>query len=359
MRSGLAGLFVVLVSAALLFLGCAKRGAPPGGPEDKTPPYVETFSPTSGSVAVELRSEISLTFSELMKHRTVETAVVVSPPCQWAKRYWRKNTYVLVPGQPLLRETTYLVSVGNAATDRHAVKMEKTFVAGFSTGASIEAGVISGKVTWKGLTVEQAMVEVFDAEQIGDLAGFPKATPLYVTLSGAGGQYEVPFVNTKKTYRVLAYMDRNGDSEYDEGEVAGCAPGEVALMDSLTNTGVDIMLCDASFKGSLEGKVYTSSQFDTSAVPDTSKPFEAFKVAVSVRSITDTTVSYDALADKDGRFRLDCVSPGSYVIEAFADHNGNAKKDKEDSFYVEFGDTIDIRSCSKPPTVEMTLEVKP
>ncbi|MFZ1948059.1 MAG: Ig-like domain-containing protein, partial [bacterium] len=151
-----------LVATGLVLLGpgCAKRGLPPGGPEDKTAPRVESMSPPSGTVEVDPAERMRLVFSEPMKRRTVETAVIVSPPVKWIKRYWEENTYVMVPGQSLLAEATYLVSVANTAEDRHGVKMEKTFVAGFSTGSTIEAGVISGAVSWKNLTVERGVVEV-------------------------------------------------------------------------------------------------------------------------------------------------------------------------------------------------------
>lgn len=347
---------LLVAGTALVSLDCAKRGVPPGGPEDRTAPFVAGLSPASGSVGVDRASEITITFSEPMKHRTVETAVMVSPPCKWTKRYWRENTYILVAERKLSTETTYLVSVGTAAADRHGVKMEKSFAGGFSTGYVIEAGRISGKVSWKTLTVEQAVVGVFDVADLGELSKWPEADPVYVTFSGAGGAYEIPYVNTKRTYRVVAFMDKNGNAAYDSDEIMGCAHGQVALTDSAAAaTGVDILICDTRFEGSLEGRVYVS------AAPDTAGGSEPFKVAVTARSLTDTSASYRTLCGKDGLFAINCMKPGEYVIQAFSDYNGNQKKDPQDSFYVEFGDTVGIASCSEPPEVDMTLttEIKP
>jgi hypothetical protein len=349
---------VILAGLALLLPGCAKRGLPPGGPEDKTAPFVDGIEPVSGSVDAPLTGQVRLTFSEPMKQRTVETAVVMSPPVKWTKRYWNRNTYILESDERLAPSTTYLVSVGTAAADRHGIRMENSFVAGFSTGSTIEAGIMSGKVTWKGLTVEQALVEVFDAAGlVAPIAAFPSANPAYVVVTGAGGKYEIPFINTRTAYRVLAFADVNHNSEYDQGEAIGCAGGPVAFHDSLTRSGVDMMLCDTSLKGSLAGTVHVVSRPDTSVSADTTKMRAQAKVAVTARSLEDATISYRALADKDGLFKMDCVTPGKYLVMAFADYNGNQKKDPEDSFYVEMKDTIGVEPCAGPSKIEMTLEI--
>jgi hypothetical protein len=331
-------LVALLVGASLLLGGCAKRGLPPGGPEDRDAPYVESMSPASGSVGVDDTSPIAITFSEPMKRRTVETAVIVSPACQWAERFWDGTTYVLVPAQRLLSETTYLISVGRAAQDRHSVKMAGTYLGGFSTGETIEAGVIAGRVSWRSMSVEQAIVAAFDAAEATDLVGFPRIAPLYVTFSGAGGKYEIPYVDPRKTFRVLAFMDKDANGEYDEEEVVGCAGGEVALGDSGRVEGVDIVLCGSGLKGTLAGTVGGLPE------PDTTMDAKDLKVVVWARSIGDTA-SYHTVCDRQGSFRIECMDPGRYVVEAFCDVNSNQRRDSEDTLWVELPDTLSIVPC--------------
>ncbi|MFZ1947619.1 MAG: hypothetical protein WAW06_08735, partial [bacterium] len=237
----------------------------------------------------------------------------------------------------------------NTAEDRHGVKMEKTFVAGFSTGSTIEAGVISGAVSWKNLTVERGVVEVFDAGEVGGLEGFPAGSPRYVTFSGVGGRYEIPFVDTRRTYRVLAFVDKNSDSERDEEEQVGCALREVAFGDSAAATGVDITVCDTALAGALEGKVTLVAPSDTSggAPP---------KVAVVARSATDSAVVYRSLCGADGGFTIGCVAPGGYLIEGFADFNGNQRQDAEDTVRVRAADTAYVAACAKRAGIEIILD---
>jgi hypothetical protein len=341
---------LVAAGSGLVGPGCAKRGLPPGGPEDETAPRVETMGPASGAVEVDPGGRIRLAFSEPMKRRTVETAVMVSPPCKWIKRYWEENTYVMVPGQSLLGETTYLVSVAATAEDRHGVKMEKTFVGGFSTGSTIEAGVISGTVSWKNLSVERGVVEVFDTEDAGGLEGFPTVPPRYVTFSGVGGRYEIPFVDTHRTYLVLAFVDKNSNAERDPEEQVGCALREVAFGDSAAATGVDLTICDTALAGALEGKVTLVAPPDTSG---SAPP----KVTVVARSATDSTMVYRSLCGADGSFRIACVAPGGYLVEGFADLNGNQKQDAEDTVRVQAADTAYVAACAKRGGIEIILDM--
>ena len=331
--------FLLPAFVFLLVGSCAKSGSPPGGPEDKTPPYVVDVNPAGGSVRVSPTSRISIEFSEKMKKRTVETAVLVSPPCRWRKRYWQDGTYHLVPEQELRAGTTYLISVSNKVTDAHGVKMEATFVSGFSTGDSIDAGIISGRIRWKRLTVQEAVVTLLEATDPSVAAAYPLEEPVYVTLSGSQGLYEIPFVDTGRDYWVFSFIDDNANSEYDEGEIVGCFPGPVSFGEAVELEDIDVTLCGETLFGSLEGRV------DTSAVPDT------VKVSIVVRSVSDTSTIYHAFAGADGGFKLDCVRPGAYLIEAFSDFDEDHKKDPEDTFSVELGDTVSIRSCTEAAEV--------
>jgi hypothetical protein len=320
---------------------CAKRGAPPGGPADTTAPFVSEIMPQSGSVGVDLAGPISVQFSERMKKRTVETGIVVSPSCRWERRYWDKDTYVMVPEGGLRANTTYLVSASNKITDVHGVAMKSTFVAGFSTGDSIDAGVISGEVMWKRMTVEAAVVVLFESAVVDSAEGWPVAEPLYLTLSGLKGAYEIPFVNTTLGYKVLAFLDRNMDAVRDEDEEAGCYGGEVIFGEEKEIGDINVTLCGPGLTGTLKGKV------DTSTVADT------VKVGIVARSILDSSVVYKASPGTDGTFEIGCVEVGSYAVEAFHDLNANGMKDVEDSFFVELPEAVVVESCAEPPYLEM------
>ncbi len=323
----------VILGSGVLALTCAKRGMPSGGPPDQIAPYVESVSPQSGSTEVPLDADFRITFSERMKKRTVETGVVVSPPCGWRERSWDGDTYVLVPQDSLLPGTTYLISVTNKAADAHGLTMKSTFVSGFSTGLTLDAGRISGRVAWKNLDVDDAAVVVLDADTLAIGKDFPAETPVYLTLTGDGGLYEVPFVDTSKTYWVLAFMDKNANAEYDGEEMVGCFGGRVDFEGGAERAGVDILLCGETLCGAVKGRV---DSLTLSLYPG---------VGVQARSLADTALAYTAMCDAAGGFTIACVEPGAYRVGFYADVDSNLVIGEGDSLFYEVGRPLDVLPC--------------
>jgi hypothetical protein len=335
-------LIPVLALVCLHALSCAKRGMPDGGPADQTAPYVDFITPSSGATEVAVDSDVRITFSEPMKKRTVETGVVVSPSMRWRKRYWEGATYILVPEEPLVPRTTYLVSVTNKAEDTHGLKMKSTFVGGFSTGVSIDAGRIAGMVTWKQIKVNDAAVVVFDADTLALGTRFPAVKPVYVTLTGEGGLYEVPFVDTTRTYWVLAFMDKNSNAEYDEEEITGCFGGRVDFKAGGERTGVDVILCRETLCGSVKGSV---DSLTLSLYP---------QVGLEAASTTDSLLSYETICDRQGRFSIDCMDPGTYSVGFYADTDSNSTITAADSLFYRVEPPVEVKPChvmllSPPP----------
>ncbi len=319
--------YPVLVGLCLILLfSCAKRAFPPGGPEDKIPPKVTKLSPASGSVKVPLDSSIAIEFSERMSKRSVETGVVISPSVRWRKRYWERTVYVMVPEDGLQPNTTYLVSVWGKAKDAHGVKMGSTFVGGFATGDSLDAGVISGKIVWRKLTVEAAVVELYDIADV--VKSLEAAEPVHVAFSGHGGLYEIPFVNTRSKYRIVAFTDINLNYSYDKSEKIGCYPDTLSFETVSRLDSIDISLCAEGLGGTVEGRIDSSYDF----------------VAIAGE---DSTRSYIGFPGRDGSFEIECVKPGHYVGRIFVDRNNNRRFDAADSVVFVFHDSLDVCACMK------------
>ena len=54
--------------ALLLLAGCASAGAPPGGPERKTPPAIVAITPDSGATNIKSKS-VEIQFDEVVSDR--------------------------------------------------------------------------------------------------------------------------------------------------------------------------------------------------------------------------------------------------------------------------------------------------
>jgi hypothetical protein len=176
------------------------------------------------------------------------------------------------------------------------------------------------------------VVELYDAAAVDTAAGLPAVEPLYLTLSGTRGVYEIPFVSTAGRYHVLAFVDKNINSLYDDGEDVGCHSGDVVFGESPALDSINVMICSDELRGVVQGRV------DTSSVADT------LKVSIVATSTTDSTLVYTASPTAGGDFEMTCVVPGRYVMEARAE---------EDSIFVELPDTLSVESCSRSRYVEI------
>ena len=168
--------------------------------------------------------------------------------------------------------------------------------------------------------------------------------PLYVTLSGSRGIFEVPFVDTEKRYRVFAIIDKDLDSEYDEGENIGCYYGDVVFGDVPEIDGIDLTICGETLLGGIAGRI------DTASVADT------LVIAVTVMSVEDSSLVYRVRPEKSGAFEIKCVEPGLYKVRTFNDINSNLALDPGDSILVELPDTFRVDSCAEAPEVEIEFE---
>ncbi len=325
--------FLTCLGVLILFLGasCAKRGLPSGGPEDTTPPFVAEIEPSGGSIGVALDSPIRIVFSEKMNKRSVESNMAVSPSLSWQKRYWKGLELILIPEKGLSPNTTYIVSISGKARDSHGVAMGNAFCSGFSTGDSLSNGSISGKVFWKKVAVEGAMVVVVESDMAFDESIWEKGSSL-VTFTGKGGVYAIPYLDTAKGYRVLALLDDNSNGIYDVGEKIGCSAGVIKFDDGETSSSADITLCEKGLSGTVRGSV-------------SEQVIDTISVVVRLASLEDTASVLHAGLSSDFSFEIQCVKPGRYLLGLFEDANGNRKVDLNERQIFEYPDTVWVEQC--------------
>ena len=70
--------FVTLLICAL-FVQCARRGSPTGGPKDETPPVLLRAEPPQETVSFK-EDEIRIYFDEYIKLEKLRAQLVISPP---------------------------------------------------------------------------------------------------------------------------------------------------------------------------------------------------------------------------------------------------------------------------------------
>ena len=130
----------------LIILSCAAISPPSGGPEDDIPPVLISSIPESGALQFN-GGEVILQFSEYLDKNSVQDAFVVSPRIgsELIVKYKDDNIIIEFPDS-LLKDQTYVISIGTKLKDERGVYLENTQQIAFSTGSSIDNGKISGRI---------------------------------------------------------------------------------------------------------------------------------------------------------------------------------------------------------------------
>ncbi|MCA9734799.1 MAG: Ig-like domain-containing protein [Deferribacteres bacterium] len=205
---------VLSLIALALIAACASQRAPSGGPEDKTPPEIISTTPQSGAVRIPVTTNVELQYSEKIDRDTFFEAIFVSPdPGEVQIKHKRKRT-ILQFKDPLLKDRTYVITLGTTLRDAHNVSLEHSFTFAFSTGDSIDKGQIDGQVfdgraqgvsVWAYILSDSTLID--PTKTSGD----------YSTQVGADGRFSIPFM-ADGTYRLYAVEDAGKTGVYNPME---------------------------------------------------------------------------------------------------------------------------------------------
>ncbi len=228
-------IYILISFSALILLGCAKKGFPPGGPADTTPPEVKEISPPDGSTKIDLSPVIKITFSEKMQKKFTQEAVLLFPP-ESLKYNWDKNSLIIKPKSPLKPNKTYLVTIGTKAVDSRNNKLKSSFSFAFSTGDFLDSGFISGEIFYNGKPEPGVSVWAYLLSNSNDIT-LGKDRPAYVIQSENDGKYSLKYLS-KGNYRLVAVKDLNSDLIWDPAkEPLGLTFSDIKIEDENMNAG--------------------------------------------------------------------------------------------------------------------------
>lgn len=214
---------------------------PPGGGVDTTPPEIISVSPKPDSTGVDLNSKIEITFSERMSGKPTQESIFISPfPKKPFNYKWRGKKLILSPPEPLLRNKTYVVTIGTGAQDLRRNPLSESYTFAFSTGAALDYGSISGEVwtkqkdrfgTESGISIWAYLSCSEHSEPVSDTIKIDpeKDKPDYVTQSDVEGKYVFKNLSSGK-YRLFAVRDLNRDQVWNpDKEAVGVSTQDVEL----------------------------------------------------------------------------------------------------------------------------------
>ncbi len=219
----LVGLFRVnaLFFLSLVFINCANRGTPEGGPKDEEPPKIEKEFPENYTTNFE-GNEIEIEFDEFIKIKDLQKQLIISPPMEYqpeikplsgaSKRITIKILDTLQPN------TTYAFNFGNSITDNNEGNPYPYYRYVFSTGDFIDSLTVNGNIVDAFHKEPETFVNValYEVDSTFTDSIVYKDVPKYITNTlDSLTTFSIENVKAGK-YMLMALKDNNGDNKFQQ-----------------------------------------------------------------------------------------------------------------------------------------------
>ena len=141
--------FPLLFLAILLWVACARIGAPTGGAEDKTPPKVLKTLPANESVHF-TGNRLRIYFDEYIQLKDIRKQLIISPPMEYFPEITPSGNaakYIDIRILDTLKpNTTYTLNFGKSIQDNNEGNPLSFYTYTFSTGSSIDSLTLKGSI---------------------------------------------------------------------------------------------------------------------------------------------------------------------------------------------------------------------
>jgi Bacterial Ig-like domain len=201
---------------ALFVTGCAREGAPPGGPKDTRPPEMVASFPENGSINVDINTEFYIIFDENVNRNTLTAAFSLSPPPQGSvKVKWKGKQVNFLFDPPLLDDKTYVLSLGTSLTDSYGNPILEPINIAISTGDKLDKGFVEGNLYTEGSTSGWNIIAYMleDLQSDSSMVTDPDPStqvPDATTQVNADGRWSLSNLKTGR-WRAFAFKDLDGD----------------------------------------------------------------------------------------------------------------------------------------------------
>ncbi|ALJ05861.1 hypothetical protein APS56_12295 [Pseudalgibacter alginicilyticus] len=213
--------FIFIACICLVFINCANRGTPQGGPKDETPPKITKSIPENYSTNFNAQ-EIRIYFDEYINIKNLTKQLIISPPMKTqpeitplggASEYIKIKIY-----DTLQPNTTYAFNFGNSIVDNNEGNVFPYFRYVFSTGDYIDSLTVKGNIVdainKKAETFVSVMLYEVDSTYSDSIVY--KKTPKYITNTlDSVTTFSIENIKAGK-YMLIALKDNNSDYKFQQ-----------------------------------------------------------------------------------------------------------------------------------------------
>ena len=213
--------FILLIFLGLVFVNCANRGTPDGGPKDEMPPKIVDEIPKNFNTNFNGKL-IKIYFDEYVKIKDVQKQLIISPPMNTQPEITPlggASKYITIKIFDTLQpNTTYAFNFGNSITDNNEGNTYPYYRYVFSTGSYIDSLSVKGNIVdalkrQPETFVNAALYEVDST--FTDSIVF-KEKPKYITNTlDSVTTFSIDNIKAGK-YMLIALKDGNGDNKFQQ-----------------------------------------------------------------------------------------------------------------------------------------------
>ena len=213
--------FIFIAFISLVFINCANRGTPDGGPKDETPPSIEKSTPENFSTNFK-GNEIRIVFDEYIKIKDIQKQLIISPPMKWKPDITplgsaSKEIRIRI-NDTLQPNTTYAFNFGNSITDNNEGNPFPYYRYVFSTGNYIDSLTVKGQIVdaYKKQPETFVSVALYEVDSTFNDSIVYKEVPKYITNTlDSLTTFSIENIKAGK-YMLMALKDNNSDNKFQQ-----------------------------------------------------------------------------------------------------------------------------------------------
>ena len=250
---------ITFIVTVILFQSCAQISAPTGGPEDITPPQLDSAGTFPANYSTLFSGDkIILSFDEYFVLKNPTANVFFSPSLEEDPEFLTAGkTLTILLKNKLKENTTYTINFGDAISDFNMGNQIPDFKYVFSTGDFLDSMATSGTVldAYTGEPKEDIFVMLY--EDLSDSV-VTNSKPVYYAKTNKEGLFNINYIKAG-TYKMAALEDKNRNFKYDlPNELIGSIESPLNLKDTnfLNDIAISVFERDHE-KQRINSKLYT------------------------------------------------------------------------------------------------------
>ena len=213
--------FILAFIIGLVFINCANRGTPDGGPKDEIPPSIIKSEPENYSINFK-GNEIRVYFDEYIKIKDLQKQLIISPPMKTQPEVTPlggASKYITIKIYDTLQpNTTYAFNFGNSITDNNEGNPYPYYRYVLSTGDYIDSLSVSGNIVDALKKEPETFVNVglYEVDSTFTDSIIYKEAPKYITNTlDSLTTFSIENLKPGK-YMIMALKDGNGDNKFQQ-----------------------------------------------------------------------------------------------------------------------------------------------